>query len=204
MEFWLDTADIAAIQKYQDLGLVDGVTTNPALLSEWTGTDILLKQICKMMGKRLVSIPVMETEKDKMYEQACMILQNYENAIVKIPATITGLEVVLMHDNRKRFNVTMAFHPTQFYPFIRVGVRYGSIFVDRVEDFGLESEHWNKGNIEKQQFKVIAASIRTPKSFRNAARWADIITVPPSTWDKVLNNPLTKHAEQEFLDAIGK
>ena len=211
MEFFLDTASIADIKRYQQLGLVDGVTTNPALLAQEGGDPIeQIKKIVSIVSGP-VSAEVTYTEPEKMIKHARKLAGLAENIVVKVPASFAGLKVAnqLKKDGIK-MNVTLIFHASQAVPFIQLGVDYVSSFIGRVEDFGLDNRQLVcdiEGAISQMgsDTKQIAASIRNPDYLIGAiCSGAEVLTVPPSCWEKTYHNPLFILGESEFLQSWKK
>ncbi len=208
MEFFLDTASIADIECYQKLGLVDGVTTNPALLSKEGGDPIeQIKRIVSIVSGP-VSAEVTYTEPEKMIEHGRKLAGLAENIVIKVPASVAGLTAAnqLKKDGIK-MNVTLIFHASQAVPFIHLGVDYVSSFVGRVEDFGLDnrklvSDVTQAIDMMDSPTKQIAASIRNPDYLIEAiCSGAEVLTVPPSCWEKTYHNPLFMLGESEFLQS---
>lgn len=205
-EMFLDTASIKEIDYWKQFDLVQGVTTNPALLAI-EGVDPIerIKEIGSIIDGP-ISVEVTYTDPDKMVEHARALSDLLPNIIIKIPASLDGLKASkLLKCYDVKLNVTLIFHPTQAIPFIRSGVDYVSLFIGRVEDFGLSNYSAIKQikriiTVEKSKTKLISASIRNPSYlFAAIDAESDVITVPPSTWEKVFNNPMFKLGEQEFL-----
>lgn len=207
MKFFIDTASIDDIKNYKRLGLADGVTTNPALLAK-EGQDPLeqIKKIADIISGP-ISAEVTYTEPEKMIKHAQKLSKIAKNIIIKVPASIPGLKTA--HELKKlgiKMNVTLIFHPSQAIPFIQLGVDYVSLFVGRVEDFGLNNRPaiWDiKTCIEKMKSptQLISASIRNADYLLEAVKaGSDVLTVPPSCWKLVFNNPLFNLGEKEFLD----
>ena len=211
MEFFLDTASVEEIKRYQDLGLVDGVTTNPALLAA-EGRNPLdqLREITSLVSGP-VSAEVVETEPARITSHAKKLTQIAENIVVKIPASRAGLEAAnQLQSDRINLLVTLNFHATQAVPFIRLGVAYVAIFIGRTEDFAIDNKQlsWDTrqaiDNLNSPT-RLMAASIRNPDYLIDSIRaGAHVITVPPVCWEKVYNNPIFKMAEREFLDSWRK
>ncbi len=208
MEFFLDTASIEEIKHYKKLGLVDGVTTNPQLLSK-EGTDCLeqIKKIVSIVSGP-VSVEVTCTEPHRMVEQAMGLASIAENIVIKVPASTEGIVVAerLKREGIKT-NITLVFHPSQAVPFIKMGVEYISLFVGRVEDFGLDNTphiRTLRSMIDTMQSptRLLGASIRNPDYLVTAiADGAHAVTVPPACWQKVYTNPMLSQAEREFLES---
>lgn len=208
MEFFLDTASITEIKSYKELGLVDGVTTNPALLSK-EGNDPVeqIREIAKIVTKGPISAEVTHAEPDKMVKQAIKLAAIAENIIIKVPASVPGLQLAQkLKAEGIRMNITLIFHATQAAPFIKMEAEYISIFVGRVEDFGLDNRQliWDTRKAIDQMgssSKLLAASMRNPDYLNEAIiAGCDAITVPPECWKKVYYNPLFIIGEKEFMD----
>ncbi|MCH2597458.1 MAG: hypothetical protein MKZ95_16920 [Pirellulales bacterium] len=211
MEFFLDTASIDQIKRYQDLGLVDGVTTNPALLS-MEGRNPLdqLQEITSLVSGP-VSAEVVETEPDKIVSHAKKLAQIAKNIVVKIPASRAGLEAAnQLQPAGIPLLVTLNFHATQAVPFIKLGVDYVAIFIGRTEDFAIDNKplSWDTRKAIDQMdspTRLMAASIRNPDYLIDAIRaGSHVITVPPVCWEKVYKNPIFEMAEREFLESWRK
>jgi transaldolase len=207
MEFFIDTASIPEIEGYRALGLADGVTTNPALLAA-EGEDPLLqvRKIAELV-EGPVSVEVTCTDPVSMVEQALRLADLAPNLVIKLPASPAGLAAAReLRPRGVRLNITLIFHPAQAVPFVKLGADYVSLFVGRVEDFGLS----NKQAIAQLQrmieamgspSKLLAASIRNPDYLAEAiAAGAPVLTVPPACWEKVFANPMFQMAEAEFLE----
>jgi len=208
MQFFIDTASLDEIKYYKSLGLADGVTTNPALLSK-EGKDPLeqIKSIAAIIPGP-ISAEVTYTDPDKMVEHAKKLSKIANNIIIKIPASIPGLiAAVQLKKLGIKMNATLIFHPSQAIPFIKLGVDYVSLFVGRTEDFGIDNKEsiWQlKESINKMgsATKLIAASIRNPDYLMAAiTAGSDVLTVPSSCWKNVFNNPMFQLGEKEFLDS---
>lgn len=208
MEFFLDTASLEEINYWKQFRLVDGVTTNPALLSK-EGNDPLaqLKKVTDLVDGP-VSAQVTFSEKDQMIRQGQALSQLAENIVVKIPATPAGIQAAqALAAEGIRLNVTLGFDPAQAIPFARIPTTYFSLIIGRVEDFGWSSSHLIAEARQlldclKSPVKLLAASIRKPEQLRAAiSGGADVITVPPSTWSNLFKTPLTLQGEIDFLES---
>ena len=208
MQYFIDTASLEDIKFWKEKGLVEGVTTNPALLSV-EGVDPIerVKEIASVVDGP-ISVEVTYQEPDKMIKHAERLSAIHPNIVIKVPASLVGLDAAEELKKRDiKMNVTLIFHPTQAIPFIRLGVDYVSLFIGRVEDFGLSNYAAIKQikriiDVEESTTKLISASIRNPSYlFAAIDAESDVITVPPSCWEKVFNNPIFKLGEQEFLNS---
>jgi len=207
-QFFLDTADRQAIARWQDMGLVEGVTTNPVLLAaQKQEPRRLLESICAE-DTGPVSVEVTHTELNAMFKQAMEMSKIAPNIYIKVPASPNGfLLAKRLQEQSIRINVTLIFHASQAIPFIRQSCDIISVIVAKPEDCGVDNRHV-VGDTKKIVYQlhsasqILAASIRQPSFLVQVINdGADIITVPPSTWEKVFDNPLFHAAEQEFLGA---
>ncbi len=208
MEFFLDTASIVDIKYYLNLGLVNGVTTNPALLSKEGGDPIAqIKQIAAIV-KGPISVEVTYTEPKDMVKHAIKLNKLAPNVVIKVPASVAGLTAA--QELKKadiKMNVTLVFHPSQAIPFIQLGVDYVSLFIGRVEEFGLDNKEaiWQlRQSIDEMDSptKLLSASIRNPNYLLEAVMaGSDVITVPPACWQMVYKNPIFQLGEKEFLNS---
>lgn len=208
MQYFIDTASLGDIKFWKEKGLVEGVTTNPALLAV-EGVDPIerIKEITSVVDGP-ISVEVTCKEPSKIVKHAERLSAIHPNIVIKISASLEGLDAAKVLKKRNiKMNVTLIFHPTQAIPFIRLGVDYVSLFIGRVEDFGLSNYAAIKQikriiDVEKSTTKLISASIRNPSYlFAAIDAESDVITVPPSCWEKVFNNPLFKLGEQEFFES---
>jgi transaldolase len=208
VQFFLDTASIEEIKHWNQYDLVNGVTTNPALLSA-EGVDPIsrIKEIAEIVDGS-ISVEVTYKDPEKMIEQAKRLNKISNNLLIKVPASLEGY--LLAKELKKlniKTNVTLIFHPSQAIPFIKLNCEYISLFVGRVEDFGLDNtriinESRKCIDIMNSETKLLSASIRNPTYLIDAIKsGSDAITVPPSTWKKVYNNPMFLLGENEFLSA---
>jgi transaldolase len=205
MKIFLDTANRDLIKKWIPTGLVDGVTTNPSLLSkEGPNTKKVLIDICKMVNGD-VSIEVVEKEAEKVYKQAIQISKVAKNVVVKIPFKQEYLPVIekLVKEGVK-INVTLIFSLIQALLVSKLGVQYISPFIGRWDDIDsdgtelLEKLMTMKFNYDFKS-EILAASIRHPIHLQKAILLGvDVATIPPTMLDKVMNHPLTKEGIEKF------
>ncbi|WP_456375379.1 fructose-6-phosphate aldolase, partial [Methanocaldococcus sp.] len=198
MKFFLDTANVKEIKKYAELGLVDGVTTNPTLVSK-EGRDFyeVIKEICEIVDGP-VSAEVISTDAEGMVKEARELAKISDNIVIKIPMTKDGMKAVKILSNEGiKTNVTLVFSPLQALLAAKAGATYVSPFVGRLDDIG----HVGMKLVEDVvkiyknydiKTEVIVASVRHPWHVLEAAKiGADIATIPPSVMDKLFNHPLT-------------
>ncbi|MCQ6254814.1 fructose-6-phosphate aldolase [Methanocaldococcus sp.] len=206
MKFFLDTANVKEIKKYAELGLVDGVTTNPTLVSK-EGRDFyeVIKEICEIVDGP-VSAEVISTDAEGMVKEARELAKISDNIVIKIPMTKDGMKAVKILSNEGiKTNVTLVFSPLQALLAAKAGATYVSPFVGRLDDIGhvgmklVEDvvKIYKNYNIKTE---VIVASVRHPWHVLEAAKiGADIATIPPSVMDKLFNHPLTDIGLERFL-----
>lgn len=208
MKFFLDTANLADIERWSEFGLVDGVTTNPTLLSR-EGCDPIeqLKKITEFV-EGPVSAQVTCENSDDMVEQGRRLAGLADNIIVKIPATLTGLKAArALKEQGITLNITLTFDPAQAVPFLKINADYISLIIGRVEDFGLGA-FGQTGQLSElvqrmgSTSKILVASLRNSHHLIEATNHgADVLTVPPATWNSIYQNPLTLSGEADFLAA---
>jgi transaldolase len=206
MKFFVDTADVKEIQELNDLGLVDGVTTNPSLIMK-SGGNILevTKQICDIV-KGPVSAVVTATDSDGMMKQAKVLAGIADNIAIKVPLTMDGLKACrAIRSEGRMVNVTLCFSATQALLAAKAGASFISPFVGRVDDMaddGMEIVSEIRTIYDNYGFKteILAASIRTVNHVKQAALiGADIATVPAKIIKALYNHPLTDKGLESFL-----
>ena len=206
MKFFLDTANVEEIKKYAELGLVDGVTTNPTLVAK-EGRDFyeVVKEICQIVDGP-VSAEVISTDAEGMVKEARELAKLADNIVIKIPMTKDGMKAVkILSAEGIKTNVTLVFSPLQALLAAKAGATYVSPFVGRLDDIG----HVGMKLVEDVvkiyknydiKTEVIVASIRHPLHVLEAAKiGADIATMPPAVMDKLFNHPLTDIGLERFL-----
>ena len=205
MKLFLDTANRELIKKWIPTGLVDGVTTNPSLLTkEGSNTKAVLLDICKMVSGD-VSIEVVKKEPEDVYKQALEISKIAKNVVVKIPFKFEYLSVInkLVKENVK-LNITLVFSVIQTTLVAKLGVKYISPFIGRWDDIDISGlEQLEKMILVKNKYnfksEILAASIRNPIQMQKALFWGvDVITIPPNLLDKIMKHPLTIEGIEKF------
>jgi transaldolase len=198
MKIFLDTANVEDIREYAASGLVDGVTTNPSLAAK-AGHDYvsLLKEICPLVPGA-VSAEVLAPDFDGMMKQAAVFTKIAKNIAVKVPLTWDGLKAcAALSKQDVMVNVTLCFSPVQAMMAAKAGAHFISPFIGRVDDIGedglgLISDI--RAIYDNFDFKteILAASVRHVMHVREAALLgADVATIPPSVFKKLLDHPLT-------------
>ncbi|MDG6225502.1 MAG: fructose-6-phosphate aldolase [Candidatus Thermoplasmatota archaeon] len=206
MKIFLDTANIEEIRKASELGVVDGVTTNPSLIAkEGRRFEDVVKEICSIVDGPISAETVTEMA-DTMVEEAVRLSKIHPNIVVKIPMTAEGLKAV--SECRKRgikTNVTLIFSANQALLAAKAGANYVSPFVGRLDDnteYGMDLVERIVSIFHNYVYdtEVIVASVRNPIHVLEAAQMgADIATVPYSVLMQMLKHPLTDIGIQKFL-----
>lgn len=207
MKFFLDTANVDDIRRAADLGLADGVTTNPSLVSrEKREFEPLIQEICGIVSGP-VSAEVTTEELEEMISQARHLSSLAPNVVVKIPVGETGLHAVrLLESEGIKTNVTLVFSALQALLVARAGASYISPFIGRLDDIGhtgmdLVEDILDILHVYSLESEVIVASIRHPLHVLQAARLgAHISTIPPSVLFKLLKHPLTDVGLRNFMN----
>jgi transaldolase len=206
MKIFLDTANIESIKKYSDMGLVDGITTNPTLLSkEKDNPAEIMLQIVKIV-KGPVSLEVIGTTMDEMVEEAHRLKKYGQNVVVKIPMIPDGLKVVKkLKEEGIQTNVTLVFSANQAILAAKAGAAYVSPFIGRLDDTGQDGMTIIKDIVQifkNYQFNtnVLVASIRHPLHVIEAGKiGAHVVTLPPEILGKMLSHPLTDKGLSTFI-----
>jgi transaldolase len=206
MKFFIDTANIEEIKKAWELGVIDGVTTNPSLISKEKKEPIgLLKEICSIVDGP-VSAEVISLKADEMVNEAEDLAKIHENIVIKIPMTEDGLRAVKRLSSAGiKTNVTLIFSANQALLAAKAGATYVSPFVGRLDDIshtGVELVSDIQDIYENYLFdtEVIVASIRNPLHVLDAAKiGADIATIPYSVILQLIKHPLTDIGIEKFL-----
>ena len=206
MKIFLDTANLDQIKEAASWGLVDGVTTNPSLVSkESQKFDVLIKKICGLIPGP-VSVESVSTKADAIIKEARRLAKIADNVVVKIPVCLEGLKATkVLAAEGIQVNTTLIFSLPQALLAAKAGSRYLSPFVGRLDDIsidGLELVDQIVTVVNNYGFdsEVIVASIRHPLHFvESAMMGADIATVPFSTLEKMVKHPLTDIGMDKFL-----
>jgi len=206
MKFFIDTANVEEIKKAWELGVIDGVTTNPSLIAkEKSEPVILLKEICSIVNGP-VSAEAISLKADEMVREAETLTMIHENIVVKIPMTEDGLRAVRrLSSVGIRTNVTLVFSANQALLAAKAGANYVSPFVGRLDDIsyvGMDLVSDIQEIYENYLFdtEIIVASIRNPLHVLEAAKiGADIATIPYSVIKQLIKHPLTDSGIEKFL-----
>lgn len=207
MKIFLDTANLEHIKKYNDLGLLDGVTTNPTLLSKENDDPRVIMAAIVRTVKGPVSLEVISTEYDGMLREAIALSEYGPNVVVKIPMTAEGLRAVKQLSLQGiRTNVTLIFTPNQALLAAKSGASYVSPFIGRLDDIGEIGMDVIRDTLQifrnyTLSTEVLVASVRHPLHVIDAAKLgAHVVTLPPDVLDKMINHPLTDIGLSKFLD----
>ena len=205
MKFFLDTADVDAIRELNDLGMVDGVTTNPSLILK-SGRDIIevTREICDMVDGP-VSAEVVAEKAEDMIREGRLLADIAPNIAIKVPLTWDGLKACrVFADEGRMVNVTLCFSPAQAILAAKAGATFISPFIGRLDDIHLDGmdliadirEIYDNYGYDTQ---ILAASIRSVNHIIEAAKiGADVITAPPSVIKSMANHPLTDKGLAQF------
>ena len=208
MEIFIDTANIDEIKQVNDWGILDGVTTNPSLVSKEKGKDFktIVKEICEIVDGD-VSAEVVATEYDAILVEARTLAKVHKNVVVKIPLLPDGLKAVkTLAKEGIRVNVTLCFSANQALLAAKVGAYIISPFVGRLDDIGqdgVELVEEIRTVYDNYDFKtkILFASVRHPDHFKQAALLgADIATVPFKVIEQLYKHPLTDAGLKKFLE----
>ncbi len=206
MKFFVDTADIKEIRELNELGLVDGVTTNPSLILKSGGKiDEVTRQICDIV-KGPVSAEVTATDYAGMMAEAKVLAKIADNVAIKVPLTFDGLKACkAIRSEGRMVNVTLCFSATQALLAAKAGASFISPFVGRLDDIGIEgmdliSEIRQIYDNYDFATEILVASVRTINHVKDAALiGADVATVPPATLRALVKHPLTDKGLEAFL-----
>jgi len=206
MKFFIDTANIDEIKKAWELGVIDGVTTNPSLIAkEGKDPQEIFAAICKVVDGP-ISAEVVGTTADEMVAEAKTLAKINKNIVIKIPMIEEGLKAVCRLSKLKiRTNVTLVFSSSQALLAAKAGATYVSPFVGRLDDIshhGMELISEILDIYENYGFttEIIVASIRNPLHVTDAARMgAHIATIPFSVIRQLIKHPLTDIGLEKFL-----
>ena len=206
MKFFIDTANVDEIKKALALGMVDGVTTNPSLVSKESRPFLeILKEICSLV-EGPVSAEVVSLEAEGMDQEARELAKIADNIVIKIPMLEEGLKAVkILTAEGIKTNVTLVFSANQALLAAKAGATFVSPFVGRLDDIGqngmdliadIMTLYRNYGFTTE----VIVASVRHPMHVLEAARLgADIATIPYKVIAQLAKHPLTDRGIQQFL-----
>lgn len=210
MKFFIDTANLAQIKEANDLGILDGVTTNPSLMAkEGIKGDAAVmqhyKDICELVDGD-VSAEVIATDFEGMVKEGEILAALHKNIVVKIPMIKDGIKAIKYFSNKGiRTNCTLVFSAGQAILAAKAGASYISPFVGRLDDIGFDgmeliAQISHIFTVQGYETEILAASIRNPiHIIKSAEAGADIITSPLASILALLNHPLTDKGLEQFL-----
>ena len=211
MKFFIDTTNINEIKEANDMGMVDGVTTNPSLIAK-EGRDFeeIIKEICEIVDGP-ISAEVVSTDTEGMLEEARKLSKIHDNIVVKIPMLVDGLKATRkLSEEGIKTNVTLVFSPLQALMASKAGATYVSPFIGRLDDISQEGLLLVEQIVEIYSnyafdTEIIVASIRNPLHvLESALMGADIATIPFNVLSKLAAHPLTDKGLKAFLDDWNK
>jgi len=206
MKFFVDTADVEAIAELNELGMVDGVTTNPSLILK-SGRDILevTREIADMVDGP-VSAEVVALEADAMIEEGRKLAKIAENIAVKVPLTWDGLKACkVLSGEGNMVNVTLCFSANQALLAAKAGASFISPFVGRLDDINLDGMELIadiRQSYDNYAFdtEILTASVRTVNhAFQAAQIGSDVMTAPPAVIKQMASHPLTDKGLETFM-----
>lgn len=206
MKFFIDTANVDEIREAKNMGMADGVTTNPTLISR-EGRDFkeIITEICDIIDGP-ISAEVISLDADGMIKEARDLAEIHKNIVVKIPMTIDGMKAVrTLADEGIKTNVTLVFSPLQALMAAKAGATYVSPFVGRLDDLSQDGMELVEQILNMYinygfETEVIVASVRNPMHVLNAGLMgAHIATIPFKVLGKLAAHPMTDKGIQAFL-----
>jgi transaldolase len=210
MKIFLDTACVATICRLYHDKMIDGITTNPSLIADYStkhtiSTTEIIQNLANITEPLPISIEVTDHTEKGMYEQAQKWLNLSHNFVIKVPVTPTGLSLCRnLVQQGVRVNVTLCFSVNQAILAAKAGATYVSPFVGRLDDAGSDgidlvskiAQVYRENNCQTQ---ILAASLRHPWHVESALlAGANIVTMPPSLFDKLYDHPMTKQGIDQF------
>jgi len=207
MKIFIDTANVEHIKEMNDLGIIDGVTTNPSLIAkEGRNFEQVVKEICQIVDGP-ISAEVISLNADGMVEEAKKLSKIHKNIVIKVPMTAEGLKATKRLTKLKiKTNVTLIFSSTQALLAAKAGATYVSPFVGRLDDISADGMElveeivtiYENYDLDTQ---VIVASVRNPLHVIDAAMMgAHVATIPYSVLQQMIKHPLTDIGIQRFLE----
>ena len=205
MKFFVDGSDIEKIKKFSDLGLIDGVTTNPSIILK-SGKNMIevISELASIVSGS-ISAEVSALDSEKMVEEGIKLSQIAENVTVKLPITWDGLEACnTLSQKGISVNMTLCFSASQALLAAKSGAEYVSPFIGRLDDLNLDGADlisdikliYSNYNFST---KVLAASIRTINHVKQCALLgADVATIPIDIFEKLVKHPLTDSGLSQF------
>jgi transaldolase len=215
MKFFIDTANLAQIKEANDLGILDGVTTNPSLMAKEgiQGTEAVMKHyvdICNLVDGD-ISAEVISTDFDGIIKEGKALAALHKNIIVKVPMIKDGIKAIKWFtDNGIKTNCTLIFSAGQAILAAKAGATYVSPFLGRIDDMGMDGVDLIQQirhiyDVQGFQSEILAASIRNPLHIIKCAEaGADVCTCPLDSILGLLKHPLTDIGLAKFLEDAKK
>ena len=215
MKFFIDTANLAQIHEAQDLGILDGVTTNPSLMArEGIKGDVNIKQhyidICNIVDGD-VSAEVIATDFEGIIKEGEELAKLHSQIVVKVPVIKEGIKAIKHFSNKGiKTNCTLVFSAGQALLAAKAGATYVSPFIGRLDDIGesgidVVAQICHVYELHAFETQVLAASIRSPKHILQCAEvGADVVTAPLAPILELLKNDLTHKGLAKFLEDHAK
>ncbi|MEJ7846668.1 MAG: fructose-6-phosphate aldolase [Pyrinomonadaceae bacterium] len=207
MKFFIDTANLNEIKEANELGLIDGVTTNPSLVAKEGSVDFKehIAAICEMV-KGDVSAEVTALDTDGMLREGRELAKIAPNVVIKCPLTLDGLKATrIFREEGTKVNVTLCFSAAQALLAAKAGATYISPFIGRLDDIGQNGMQLIQDIVQiygnyGYETQVLAASIRHPMHIVDCALvGADVVTVPLKVIQQLVKHPLTDKGLEGFL-----
>lgn len=207
MKFFIDTANLDEIREANELGLIDGVTTNPSLIAKEKDVDFNehIAKICEMVNGD-VSVEVTALDTEGMLKQGREFAKIASNVVIKCPLTLDGLKATrIFREEETKVNVTLCFSATQAILAAKAGATYISPFIGRLDDIGQNGMQLISDIVQIYDnygfaTEVLAASIRHPVHIVEAALLgADVATIPFKVIQQLVKHPLTDKGLESFL-----
>jgi len=206
MKIFIDTANISEIKEALSWGVIDGVTTNPTLISrENKDFDALIREICSLVDGP-ISVEVVSLDAEQMAKEARSLSKIHKNIVIKVPIIKEGLKATRILSKEKiKTNLTLCFSPSQALLAAKAGANFISPFIGRLDDIshvGMDLIRKIKTIYTNFRFptQIIVASIRNPLHVVDAAlNGADIATIPFNVIESLIKHPLTDIGIERFL-----
>ncbi len=208
MKFFVDIADVEEIKKAIELGVCDGVTTNPTLvMKSGKSQEEAVKEIAKALGDRPLSVEGISDDAEGIVKEAEEFVKWGKNIVIKVPMTKEGMRAVVMLSKKGiKTNVTLVFSPSQALIAAKAGATYVSPFVGRLDDISEDGMQLVRDMLQifrnyGLETEVIVASVRHPEHVVEAAKaGAHIATVPPKVLEQLWHHPLTDKGIKTFKE----
>lgn len=207
MELYLDSANLQQIKQAANLGVLDGITTNPTLIAkEGRDFETVIREISQAIDGKIWA-EVIGTENDKMVEEALRINDWAQNMVVKLPMGIEGLKAArTLSDKGLQTNMTLVYSISQAILSAKAGVSYVSPYAGRIDDVGWSGEEFIRDiasvfATQRFETRVLAASVRSPQQVVALAKGGvDGVTVPYEVLTKMTHHPMTEVGLAQFLE----